>query len=223
MGKTFWILLVGVVAILVGAFLLVRDPSDNSSASGAVDNPLEVTDEDHTKGPEDAAVTLIEYGDFQCPHCASAEPELKQLRQDFQGELRFVYRHFPLTGTHPNARAAAKASEAAARQDDFWAMHDLLFARQQEWSSSRNARETFLGYAEQLGLDMKQYEKDFEAAGSEVDYDRRTGEQLDVGSTPTFFVNGEKVAQNNLRKRIQSIIENSSGNSDASEDTSSGQ
>jgi protein-disulfide isomerase len=223
MGKTFWILLVGVVAILVGAFLLVREPSDNSSASQTVEDPLEVTDEDHTKGPKDAAVTLIEYGDFQCPHCASAEPKLKQLRQDFQGELRFVYRHFPITSTHPNAQAAAKASEAAARQDDFWAMHDLLFARQQEWSSSRNARETFLGYAEQLGLDMKQYEKDFEAAGSDVDYDRRTGEQLDVGSTPTFFVNGEKVAQNNLRERIQSIIENSSSNGDSSEDSSSGQ
>jgi protein-disulfide isomerase len=102
-------------------------------------------------------------------------------------------------------------------------MHDLLFARQQEWSSSRNARETFLGYAEQLGLDMKQYEEDFEAAGSDVDYDRRTGEQLDVGSTPTFFVNGEKVAQNNLRERIQSIIENSSGNRNSSQNSSSSQ
>lgn len=221
MGKMFWVILVAVIAILLGVFVLLRDDSNSNTASQTVEDPLDVTEEDHVRGPDDAAATLIEYGDFQCPHCANAEPMLQELRNDFPDELRLVYRHFPLSSTHPNARAAAKASEAAARQGDFWAMHDLLFARQQEWSSDTNAQDTFATYAEQLGFNMEQYRSDFEAAGSDVDYDRRAGEQLNVQSTPTFFLNGEKAEQNNLREQIQSIIENQSDGGSSSSDTGS--
>lgn len=206
MGKGFWIVLVGVVALLVGAFFLMRE--DASAPSQSVDDPLQIREADHIRGAEDAQVTIIEYGDFQCPHCANAKPELDQILDDFSGDVRLVYRHFPITNIHPHARAAARASEAAAQQDDFWAMHDLLFARQEDWSNDPNAQETFADYAEQLGLDMEQYRSDFEAAAAKVDHDSQTAQQLGVQSTPTFYLNGEQVegSTDELRQRIEAEL-----------------
>lgn len=206
MGKFFWIVLIGVIGIMVGAFFLLSE--DTSAPSQSVDNPLQITEDDHIRGNEDAPITIIEYGDFQCPHCANAKPELDQILKDFSGDVRLIYRHFPITNIHPHARTAARASEAAAQQDDFWAMHDLLFSRQDEWSNDPNAQETFTSYAQQLGLDMEQYQTDFESAGSKVDRDSQAAQQLGVQSTPTFYLNGEKVegSTDDLRRRIEAEL-----------------
>lgn len=207
MGKFFWIVLIGVIGIMMGAFFLLSE--DTSAPSQSVDNPLQITEGDHIRGSEDAQITIIEYGDFQCPHCANAKPELDQILKDFSGDVRLIYRHFPITNIHPHARAAARASEAAAQQDDFWAMHDLLFSRQDEWSNDPNAQETFTNYAQQLGFDMEQYQTDFEAAGSKVDRDSQAAQQLGVQSTPTFYLNGEKVegSTDDLRRRIEAELD----------------
>jgi Na+/H+ antiporter NhaA len=143
---------------------------------------------DHIRGPADAAVTLVEYGDFECPYCGRAEPIVRELLADF-GDVRYVWRHLPLTDVHPNAQLAAEASEAAAAQGKFWEMHDLLLTRQDDL----RARKLF-EYAEELGLDVDRFEDDLRRHV----YTPRISEDVDsadlsaVSGTPTFFVNGAR-------------------------------
>jgi protein-disulfide isomerase len=142
---------------------------------------------DHTIGPEHAPVTVVEYGDFECPNCKQAAPAVKQLLSHFANQVRFVYRHFPVEQTHPHALAAAEAAECAAAQGRFWEMHDLLFDRQLHLKPAQ-----LQGYAESLQLDMSRY-------AAELDdhiYLQRIREHMDGGNrsgvrgTPTFYVNG---------------------------------
>jgi protein-disulfide isomerase len=142
---------------------------------------------DHRIGPEHAPVTVVEYGDFECPNCKQAAPAVKQLLTRHGNRLRFVYRHFPLEMVHPHALAAAEASECAAAQGKFWEMHDLLFEHQQHLQLPQ-----LRSYAQSVQLDMARY-------AAELDdhiYLQRVREQLDSGNrsgvrgTPTFYVNG---------------------------------
>src|SRR5262245_55193630 len=98
-----------------------------------------VSSRDHARGPEGAPVTLVEYGDFECPHCGAAYPVLAELQRRFEGRLRFVFRHFPLTNVHPHAQAAAEASEWAAAQDRFWQLHDRIYETQKQLSQAHLA------------------------------------------------------------------------------------
>jgi protein-disulfide isomerase len=142
---------------------------------------------DHIKGPEHAPVTLIEYGDFECPGCRLAVPTVSLLLNQFPNKIRFIYRHFPLELAHPHAVTAAEAAECAAAQGRFWPMHDLLFEHQAHLKPSDLAR-----YAAQLGLDMTRFAAEF---GDHI-YLQRIREQIDGGhrshlrATPTFFING---------------------------------
>jgi Na+/H+ antiporter NhaA len=145
-------------------------------------------DRDHIRGPHESPVTVVEYGDFECPYCGRAEPVVRELLSDF-ADVRYVWRHLPLTDVHPNARLAAEASEAAARQDAFWEMHDLLFEHQNELRPR-----DLIGYAEQLGLDAERFEHDLRhhkgAAWVEEDVD--SADRSGVAGTPTFFINGRR-------------------------------
>jgi protein-disulfide isomerase len=145
---------------------------------------------DHTEGPADAPVTLVEYGDYECPHCGRAFPIVKRLQRALRGRLRFVFRNFPLTDVHPHAAQAAAAAEAAARQGQFWAMHDLLFGHQQALDD-RSLR----GYAGQLGLDLSAFDADRRSADVQdhVADDLESGARSGVNGTPTFFANGTRV------------------------------
>jgi protein-disulfide isomerase len=160
-----------------------------------------VSDTDHILGPASASATLVEYSDLQCPACKAFQPVLKQLmtEPDLAGKIRLVYRHFPLTSIHKNAELSARAAEAAALQDAFWQMHDKLFEEQAAWSglSDTAARDTFLGYAEGLGLDRERFESDMDsdAVKDRVQADADGGRQAGVNSTPSFFLNGAKMAQ----------------------------
>lgn len=142
---------------------------------------------DHVIGPDHAPVTVIEYGDFECPNCKQAAPAVKLLLERFSEEVRVVYRHFPQETLHPHALRAAEAAECAAAQGRFWAMHDLLFANQ-DHLQAKHLRQ----YAEQLELDMPRYDAEMD---DEV-YLQRIREHIDGGrsshlrSTPGFFVNG---------------------------------
>ncbi|MFD5123612.1 Na+/H+ antiporter NhaA [Streptomyces sp. NPDC058385] len=142
---------------------------------------------DHIRGPRNAPVTVVKYGDFECPYCAQAEPMLRQLRDDVGGDIRFVWRHLPLDDVHPRARLAAEASEAAARQGAFWPMHDVLLSHQGELSPP-----DLLRHAEELGLDLKKFQRDLEdcAGASRVAEDVETADRSGVAGSPTFFVNG---------------------------------
>ena len=146
-------------------------------------------DRDHIQGPADAAVTLVEYGDFECPYCGAAYPIVKEV-QDRMGErLRFVFRNFPITTSHAHAEQAAEAAEAAAGQGRFWPMHDLLFENQ------RRLRDQDLhGYAEQAGLDVERFDSELaeHAHAARVREDFMSGVRSGVNGTPTFFVNGAR-------------------------------
>jgi protein-disulfide isomerase len=148
---------------------------------------IPVTRTDHIFGSEAARVTLVEYGDFECPNCGQAYPAVKMLLKHFGHRARFVFRHFPLTEVHPHAELAAEAAEAAGAQHKFWPMHDLLF-EQQRHLKLKDLRHC----AEQLELDLERfdYELNDQVYRQRVNEHVQGGERSGVRSTPTFFVNG---------------------------------
>jgi protein-disulfide isomerase len=143
---------------------------------------------DHILGPSDAPVTLVEYGDFECPHCGAAYPILQSILDDLGDRIRFVYRHFPLTRSHPHAGRAAEAAEAAAAQGKFWEMHHQLFEHQDALTDG-----DLIAYAEAIGLDVEAFREALEEGTYEprVQADFRSGVRSGVNGTPTFFVNGD--------------------------------
>jgi len=151
-------------------------------------------DNSHMTGQANAKVTLVEFGDFQCPACAAAHPVVKQILETYNGNenFNFVFRHFPLSGIHKYAMDSAGAAEAAGRQGKYWEMHNLLYERQTEWAVPQ-ALEYFVQYATQLGLDgelLRQEVRDKKYADI-ISADYADGEALSVNSTPTFFLNGQ--------------------------------
>jgi protein-disulfide isomerase len=158
-------------------------------------NNTTVSEYDHALGPVDAGITLVEYSDFQCPGCKSFSVVLNTIVEEYEGKVRLVYRHFPLSSIHPMATFAAEVAEAAGKQGKFFEMHDLLFERQSEWSKSNNPKAVFMDYVKELGLDIDKYEKDLVSAevASKVEHDRQTAEELGLGGTPTLYLNGNNV------------------------------
>jgi protein-disulfide isomerase len=142
---------------------------------------------EHVLGPEHAPVTLVEYGDFECPNCKQAAPAVKLLLERFAERVRFAFRHNPLEEVHPHALIAAQAAECAGGQGKFWPMHDLLFENQLHLKANQ-----LHGYAERLGLDMARYtaEMDDQVYLQRIREHQRSGRDSGVRGTPTFFVNG---------------------------------
>jgi protein-disulfide isomerase len=144
-------------------------------------------EDDHIAGPMDAPVTLVEYGDFECPHCRAADPVVKQIQGILGDTLRFVYRHFPLAPIHPHAETAAEASESAAAQGAFWEMHDVIFENQDALTNRDLIR-----HAAAIGIDAERVAEDLAARTWEarVRRDFLSGVRSGVNGTPTFFING---------------------------------
>jgi len=145
-------------------------------------------DRDHIRGPEESLVTMVEYGDFECPYCGMAEPAVRELLRDY-GEVRYVWRHLPLNDVHPNAQLAAEAAEAAGKQGAFWEMHDLLLDHQ----DALHPRD-LIGYAASLGLDTGRFAADLRkhAGLAHVSEDLESADLASVSGTPTFFINGKR-------------------------------
>ena len=148
-----------------------------------------VNDNDHIRGLPSAGITLVEFGDFQCSSCASAYPEIKEVQRVLGKELRFVYRHFPMSNIHAYAFSAAVAAEAAGKQNKFWQMHDMIFERQVLLSEY-----ALLEFAEDLGLNMRTFRNDLadESLPAKVEYDFESGVMSGVNGTPSFYINGFK-------------------------------
>jgi protein-disulfide isomerase len=142
---------------------------------------------DHIQGPAEAAVTLVEYGDYECPYCGAAYPIIKEVQERMGEGLRFVFRNFPITTSHPHAELAAEAAEAAAAQDRFWEMHDLLYENQQ-----RLGEEDLHAYADQLGLEVEPFDQELaeHVHAERVHEDFMSGVRSGVNGTPTFYING---------------------------------
>jgi protein-disulfide isomerase len=148
-----------------------------------------VSPRDHTEGPETASVTLVEYGDYQCPYCGAAYPIVKRVQQHMGDRLRFVFRNFPLSEIHPFALGAAEGAEAAGAQGKFWAMHDRLFEHQRALDPAH-----LVEHARQLGLDVARFERDLaeHTFASRVHEDFLSGARSGVNGTPTFYINGRR-------------------------------
>jgi protein-disulfide isomerase len=159
----------------------MKTTTPHSTLSDSV-NPV-----DHVQGPEHAPVTLIEYGDFECPSCKVAAPAARMLLQHFPNKIRFVFRHFPLEQAHPHAVLAAEASECAAAQGQFWPMHDLLFDHQTHLKQADLIR-----YAGHLGLDVARFtaELDDHIYLQRVREHIQSGQHNHIRATPTFYLNG---------------------------------
>ncbi len=148
---------------------------------------MPVGERDHIQGGPTAKVTLVQYGDYECPYCGEAYPIVKEVQRRMGGALRFVFRNFPLTEIHPHAEHAAQAAEAAAAQGKFWEMHDYLYEHQRSLDDAH-----LLDYAADLGLDLPRFEREL----AEHRYDGRlredfmSGVRSGVNGTPTFFING---------------------------------
>ena len=156
---------------------------------------IEIKDSDWVKGEREAKLSLVEFGDFQCPACADYHPLVKRLSEEFSKDLRVVYRHYPLIAIHKKAYDSSRASEAAGRQGKFWEMHDMLYEKQTDWANEGNHRDKFIEYAKVLGLDEEKFKSDFDSKEVEdkINADLASGTSLGVNATPTFFLNGQKV------------------------------
>jgi protein-disulfide isomerase len=148
-----------------------------------------VGDGDHVQGSATAPVTLVEYGDYECPYCGAAYPIVKEIQRRLGDRLRFVFRHFPITTAHPHAEHAAEAAEAAGTQGKFWEMHDALYEHQKALGD-----QDLQGYAFALGLDVDWWVSEMEAQVHEerVRADFMSGVRSGVNGTPTFFINGRR-------------------------------
>lgn len=204
MNKTGWIIFTTVVVVLLGGLVawtrITNPPIDvsgieNNSIVAASDQNGSVAD--HTEGSTDNKVLLVEYGDYQCPSCGTVYPNVNTLLKDYGDKFTLVFRNFPLTSIHPNAKAAAAVAEAAGLQGKYWEMHDKLYTNQNDWSSLNSTQRTnvFNGYASSLGLNLDTFKADIagKVVTQKINFDLALGKAANVSATPTFYLNGEQV------------------------------
>jgi protein-disulfide isomerase len=149
---------------------------------------LPVGDRDHSEGPSDAPMVLVEYGDYQCPYCGAAYPIVKRIQKELGSDMRFVFRNFPITNAHPQAEWAAETAEAAAAQGKFWEMHDFLYENQRFMGDEAY----FAKYEAKLKMDAKRIASEVaqRAHSARIEEDFMSGVRSGVNGTPTFFING---------------------------------
>jgi len=163
-------------------------------------------------------IVLVEYGDYECPHCQEVYPILHELKERMGNRLAYVYRHFPISRQHPNAQLAAEAAEAAAVQGKFWEMHDRLYRNQKEWAELEDPRPVFLSYARQLNLNIDQFTNDLGSniIDQKISADLQKGASMGVTGTPTVFLDSnllryEATNLDGLRRGINLLLEQKAG------------
>jgi protein-disulfide isomerase len=220
-SKKAWIIFAAICIVLLGGLIYIssKDKVDVSSADiSKIQSASEQSGgiADHVFGKANSKVTLIEYGDFQCPGCGNAYPNIKAVTEKYEGQLAFIFRNFPLSSLHPNARAAAAAAEAAGLQGKYWEMHNMLYENQSQWGtlSSDTRLDTFTDYAKNLGVNVNTFKTDFASSkvSQKINYDIAIGKKAKVNATPTIFLNGKAVEQDdwsdekNLEKLVVSVL-----------------
>lgn len=189
--KNPWMLIGAVAVVLFGAAFWYSSQVGERANEGVKIEPL-------VKGNPEATVVLEEFSDFQCPACGAFFPVVKDLMDTYGDQVRFEYRHFPLVQIHPFAEPAARAAEAAGQQGKFFEYHDLLFENQDQWANSANPSRYFAAYAEELELDMDQFSRQQRSSliRDRIRAELAAGLERGVNSTPTFFLNGQKLTLN---------------------------
>lgn len=207
MSKQFWGILAVIVLIFVGIFVFSGNGKSNPSSSSTSTKPTK-----HIEGLGKSGVTLVEYGDYECPYCEEYSSIVKQVQQEFNDEIFFQFRNFPLVSIHQNAFAGARAAEAAALQGKFWQMHDALYdsSNWQTWSTSGNPDPYFDEYAQQIGLDVTRFKQDFpsQAVNNAIVADENAGNSLGINGTPTFYLDGKQIQVGASVAAFESVIKN---------------
>ena len=188
MSKTFWAIIAAIILIF-GGIIFLNKKEANAPTSNA--QPTS-----HIRGAATSAVTLVEYGDFECPACGQYYPIVEQVFEKYKDKIKFQFRNLPLIQAHQNALAAHRAAEAASNQNKFWEMYNLLYQNQVSWSTSSNATAMFEQYATQLGLSVQRFKTEAASAktndiiNADIVEFKKTKQTM---STPTFFLNGELI------------------------------
>lgn len=204
MSKKAWIIfIVIVIGLLTGLVLWSRGSTPQVDVSNVNPNSIIAASSangnvgDHVFGNTDGKVLLIEYGDFQCPGCGTAHPRIKAISEQYKDQIGFVFRNFPLTSIHPNARAAAASAEAAGQSGYYWEMHNKLFESQNSWENLTGTErsDAFASYAEALGINKATFTTNLglDVINQKISFDQALGKKVSVDSTPTFFLNGVKL------------------------------
>lgn len=195
MSSRFAIILAALVIIFGGMFFVTKNKNSSSTGSSSSSSAKATN---HIEGNTKSSVTLIEYGDFQCPACSAYYPIVKQVVGTYKDRVQFQFVNFPLYQIHQNAMAAHRAAEAASNQNKFWEMYDTLYANHDQWVNSSTPTTYFEEYAKQLGLDTSKFKQD--SAGSATNdtiwADINKGNGLGITGTPTFYLNGKKIDSN---------------------------
>lgn len=211
-----WAVFVIVIGLIVWGMVVAEKRKSSIPTAAPEALPTEVTDADWifptpaTTSTSTPRVTIVEYSDFQCPACSAYFPLIEQIVREGAGDVRLVYRHFPLP-QHKNAVLAAQASEAAGKQEDFWGMYRMLFENQKNWESlsSDEARALFISYAEKLALNKEVFETDMDSReiGDKITEMKEVAAKAGINSTPTFYVNGKRIDNPSSYEEFKKLIE----------------
>lgn len=203
MDKKAWIIFVAVCVAVLGGLIFLQRSNQLDVSSIDETRIIAASDKngnigDHVFGTTTGKATLIEYGDFQCPACKSAYPNVKELTEKYKDKLTFIFRNLPLTTLHPNARAGAAAAEAAGLQGKYWEMHNMLYEQQDNWSSSTAEKRTsyFEEYAQSIGIknvDIFKSDMDSKRVASKINFDLALAKKINANATPTILLNNKKI------------------------------
>lgn len=204
-GKSIFLWIIGAVIIALALWGMVKVASKGLGKAADTQEVTilpSLTNHEHEMGSSTAKVTFIEYADFECPACGAYYEPIKNLVASYGNNIRFVYRHFPLS-QHQSARIAALASEAAAQQGKFWEMHDKLFETQTDWAPNPDkAKDIFIGYAKDIGLNMTKFNADLASTtlADKIEADRLSGVSFGVNQTPSFYINNNRILNPQILK-----------------------
>jgi protein-disulfide isomerase len=213
MSKQFWGVVIIVILIFVGIFAL----SGNNSNSTNSKSSSSTTATNHVEGLGKDGITLVEYGDYQCPYCAQYYSIVKQVQAEYNTQLTFQFRNFPLVSLHPNAFAAARAAEAAGLEGKFWQMHDLLYEQSAayyegqtggNWVGASDPTPIFNADAQELGLNVTQFKTDYagDTVNNLINADMAAGNKLNIQGTPTFFLDGKQIQVGESASSFEQLI-----------------
>lgn len=207
MSKQF----LAIIAAIIIGFVGIAVYNGNQSKKDGSNSAAKATVSQHISGNPNAKVTLVEYGDYQCPYCQQYAATVKQIQDQYKDTVKFQFRNFPLSSIHQNAVAAARAAEAASLQNKFWEMHDLLYTTSnwEVWTKASDPTSIFAQYAEQLGLDSSKFKTDFSSTqvNDTINADKAAGTKLGIQGTPTFYVNGKEIKINNSTSAFQKELD----------------
>ena len=209
MSKGF-LAIIAAIIIIFGGLIAFGGSKDNKSSSGGKGGNSSKLSQ-HIQGSSSSGVTLVEYGDFQCPYCEQYEPTVHAVYEQYKDRIRFQFRNYPLTNLHPNAFAAARAAESAGLQNKFWEMHDTLYAPSNYaiWKDATDPNPYFEQYAKDLKLDGTKFKTDFASStvNDIINADLAEGTKAGVTGTPAFFIDGKKTEIGNDPASFQKVLD----------------